>query len=208
MTSLPLPRPLRSAPTLRRSILIGAFLTWIAVVSLGGWWLSQRTWLAGAAAPPAPTWPAASGPLTADRPVLVVFAHPHCPCSHATLAELAWVLDRCPGPVRVRIFLVVPENAGGGWEQTGLRDAAARLPGAELSTDSGGAVACFGARTSGQVFVYAANGQQLFTGGVTVGRGHRGANLGRTAVLAALQNGQASPPAPVFGCPLFPKSIP
>jgi hypothetical protein len=182
-----------------RCLLTASVVCWVALISLGGWALSQHAWSAGAAAPT----PAATSPT--DRPTLIVFAHPHCPCSRVTVAELAWVLDRCPIPVAVRVFLAAPEGAADGWDDTPLRAEAARLPGAVLTTDDGREATRFGARTSGHTVVYDAAGRLLFSGGVTAGRGHRGGNPGRDAALAALRDGRPGPSSPVFGCPLFPE---
>jgi hypothetical protein len=182
-----------------RCLLVASVVCWVALISFGGWALSQHAWSAGAAAP-APAATSATG-----RPTLIVFAHPHCPCSRVTVAELAWVLDRCPGPVAVRVFLAAPEGAGEGWLDTPLRADAVRLTGAVLNTDDGSEAERFGARTSGHTLVYDADGRLLFSGGVTAGRGHRGGNPGRDAVLAALREGRPGPNSPVFGCPLFPE---
>ncbi len=181
-----------------RGSLAGAVLAWAALLGVGGWITTRHAWSAGAAAPESDPWPAST------RPTLLVFLHPHCPCSRVTVAELAWVLDRCPEAVHVRVHFAVPEGAEEGWARTSLWEEAARLPGAIPVEDDGQEARRFGARTSGQILAYAADGRQLFRGGVTAGRGHRGGNPGRDGLLAALRTGTASPASPVFGCPLFP----
>jgi hypothetical protein len=61
----------------------------------------------------------------------------------------------------------------------------------------------FGAQTSGQVCLFDRDGHLRYCGGITIARGHVGANSGRSAIEAMLQ-GEASPTRsrPVFGCPL------
>src|SRR5687767_6414791 len=48
---------------------------------------------------PAPaTWPADTAiARAADRPTLVMFVHPHCACTGASLGELAKLLNHAPG---------------------------------------------------------------------------------------------------------------
>src|SRR4051812_10682271 len=94
-----------------RCLPLAAVLCWAGVLCLGGWVLSRHVWSAGIAAPPASAWPEDATPRVGGRPTLVVFIHPRCPCSRVTLSELAWVLARSPGPVAVRILLVVPDGA-------------------------------------------------------------------------------------------------
>jgi hypothetical protein len=183
-------------------------LSWIGLIAAGSHALMRHAWSAGSEGRVATVYPSASRlALAADRPTLLFFAHPHCPCTRVSLAELAWVLDRSPSPVIVRVQLATPADAPEGWSRTLLRDQAALLPGATILDDDGREAARFGALTSGHVILFAADGRRLFSGGVTAGRGHRGGNPGRDALLAALRDGSAAVNAPVFGCPLFPESI-
>ena len=62
----------------------------------------------------------------------------------------------------------------------------------------------FGSQTSGQIMLYDADGQLLFSGGITAARGHSGDNAGRNAILSLLTSGSSEQRGtPVFGCPLF-----
>ena len=48
--------------------------------------------------------------------------HPMCPCTRATVSELALVLTRCEGQVEVYVLIFLPERAGHGWSlPDGLR---------------------------------------------------------------------------------------
>ena len=59
----------------------------------------------------------------------------------------------------------------------------------------------FGARTSGHVCLYAADGRLLFSGGVTDSRGHAGDGVGADAVVALVGGGTAGTERTlVFGC--------
>lgn len=138
------------------------------------------------------------------KPRLLVFLHPRCPCSKATLAELKELLAEFSGTVNTEVYFALPAEADANWEQTPLRNSAAQIPGVQVRTDAGGAIAKqLGAETSGHVVLYDAGGRLLFSGGITPARGETGASQGRRALTAALQ-GKAieSSTAPVYGCPL------
>jgi len=153
-------------------------------------------------------WPISTSiPGTIGLPTLLLLIHPHCPCSRATLGELAALMTTCRGRLTARVLMLRPEGTPDGWERTDLWDTAAALSGVTVTSDPHGAeTRRFGAATSGQALLYAADGRLLFAGGITESRGHRGDNAGRAAI-AALVLGQAAAPAepattPVYGCPL------
>jgi hypothetical protein len=155
-------------------------------------------------APPA-RWPAgAAGPLDGRRPTLLIFLHPRCPCSRASLGELAALLDRCGDRVAARAVVFRPRHGREGWFPPDLRADLAEISGLEVSADDDGEEARrFGAATSGHVLVYGPRGDLIFSGGITPGRGERGDNLGRAALLGRIMGkGGAGPGCPVFGCPL------
>jgi hypothetical protein len=200
------PRP----PARRRRLLAVAVLAWAAVLGLGARALMRHAFGAGDPGRPPPAWPPASAlAREPGRPTLAVFLHPHCPCSRVTVAELAGAIDRATDRPVVHVLLAVPGQAPAGWERTPLAGLAARLPGATVRVDRGREAALFGARTSGHVLLFDADGRRVFSGGVTDGRGHAGPSPGRAAVVGALSGGDApAPEAPVFGCPLFPDNDP
>jgi hypothetical protein len=153
-------------------------------------------------------WPDQSRvPLTGVRPTLIIAAHPLCPCTRATVAELTRILSKCSGHVEVYVLIFLPERAGHGWCLTDGMRGLGTMPGVHLIDDPGGEEAArFGARTSGLVALYARDGRLLFRGGITGVGGHEGDNAGRRALLGLIHNDSSSHPreTPVFGCPLFP----
>jgi hypothetical protein len=186
--------------------IVGA--VWVAAVALGlsRLWTYESTPGAPARLPVA--WPVGSSvPRTPNLPTLVLLTHPHCPCSRATIGELAALMTTCRGRLTATVLMLRPDGMPDGWERTDLWDAAAAIPGVAVTADPGGAEARqFGASTSGQALLFAPDGRLLFAGGITESRGHRGDNAGR-ATIAALALGQAPAPAkpataPVYGCPL------
>lgn len=163
----------------------------------------------GAAARAPEQWPRQSA-LTPDdsTATLVMFVHPHCPCTRASLSELEIILARCQQQQRTYVVFLQPGQFDDGWSQSGLWDYAQSLPQVTCHVDDDGREAkVFGARTSGQAVVYDAAGQLRFQGGITSSRGHAGDNVGRASLMAVLQRQEAKPTAAsnfcVFGCPLF-----
>jgi hypothetical protein len=163
----------------------------------------------GAQAPDA--WPtAATIERDQTRPTLVLFLHPKCPCSRATLAELERLIAVCEEPFALRMVFVTPEAGGEEWRRTALVRKAENIEPATVSFDAGGKqAALFGARTSGQALLYATDGQALFRGGLTPSRGHEGDNAGRSALSSLLNHRPTDcTKTVVFGCSLVqPSSI-
>jgi hypothetical protein len=137
-------------------------------------------------------------------PVLVMFIHPHCPCSRATLGELEILLSHCKGKLEARLWFFLPETEPAAWAQSDLWATATRLPNTSLNLDPGGTEQRrFGARVSGEAFLFLPDGTLAFHGGITGGRGHAGDNAGRAAVeWILLHGGQTTATAPVYGCEL------
>jgi hypothetical protein len=156
-------------------------------------------------------WPAGTG-ITPDsgHDTIVMFAHPQCPCTRASLGELNGLLARCNGNVTAHVFFFKPKNYSDEWTQTDLWCNAAAIPGITVHEDVDGAAARkFGAETSGYVVLYDIHGQLLFKGGITSGRGHAGDNVGEDTIISLLAGKIArSTQTPVYGCSLVNKSLP
>lgn len=189
-----------------RLILTAAGALWLftITVGVGALWGYESTPGAAAAAPG--LWPAATRiKPDAKRATLVMLAHPHCPCTRASIGELARLMTQAQGRVTAYVLFVKPHGFSDGWEQTDLWASAAAIPGVTPVRDDGGVEAgLFHAATSGQTMLYDAAGNLLFSGGVTSARGHAGDNAGRTAIVSLLTSEVAEErETPVFGCPLF-----
>jgi hypothetical protein len=176
---------------------------WGLSVAIGASTMIKYASTPGRLATPPLEWPRHTQFQPASpRATLLVFVHPQCPCSRATLEELAGIMV-LRQQVEGRVYFFEP--AGAPWPKTDLYESASRIPGVRVLSDPNGVVARqFGARTSGQSLLYNAGGRLVFNGGITAARGHVGANDGVDAVLALL-NG--APPhhmsVPVFGCALY-----
>jgi hypothetical protein len=182
-----------------------AVMLWVPALGFGIRTLWQYAETPGRAATAPAFWPADTlARRAAGRATLVVFIHPQCSCSRATIGELAKVVARCGEKVAVSVWVYAPSQEPGGWPRTDLWWSAAAIPGVRVFEDRDGREARhFGAATSGQALLYDAGGTLVFKGGITASRGHSGDNDGRDAIVS-LVRGQTPPrrATPVFGCSL------
>jgi hypothetical protein len=136
---------------------------------------------------------------------LVLFVHPHCPCTRVSLQEFAELAQRVKSDVAIRVVFVRPHDVPIGWERTELWDMAAAIPGVQMSCDADGSEALrAGAATSGHLVLCDPSGHCVFNGGITRGRGQAGESSARQEILALLSGSKAAiGQTPVFGCELF-----
>ena len=194
----------------RTYFLVLALVVWAIGVAAGMGNLVRYATHPGDSGKALARWPTESRirPLS-ERPQLVMFIHPRCPCTRATIGELALIMSRCQAELDAYVLAWKPADVAPAWATTDLLNKAAAIPGVTVKIDETGVEARrFGAQTSGQTLLYAASGQLLFHGGVTGSRGHSGDNPGRSAVveLACSDAHRVDPiphVSPVFGCPLF-----
>lgn len=196
---------------MRRSA--AAVLTaWALMVAAGQALLLEHTTTAGdPGAPPLALPPTIASTLHWDRqqPLLLLAAHPQCPCLPATLTELRRALA-ASSPPTLRVLLHTPSAPPAEWDAAA--DAALRraLPAGALVDDRDGALAAtLRLRTSGHVLLFGVDGSLRFSGGVTAGRGHEGDNrAGRTLAAQLANTGNPVATTAVFGCPLQADSAP
>lgn len=178
---------------------------WLLAAGAGAWGLMRYENTPTSSGETPSRWPAESRiERLAGHSSLVMFVHPHCPCSHASVAELNRLLSHCQGPATVHVLFIRPKGVSDDWTETSLRKSAEAIPGVKVELDPEGREAQrFGAESSGYVVLYSPDGQLLFSGGITGSRGHEGDNAGENLVIAGL-NGQAVSleHTPVFGCSL------
>jgi len=186
-------------------ILITVCSAWVLTISIGLALLLGYENAAGQAATPPAQWPIDSGiHLADDRATLIMLIHPHCPCSRASIGELARLMAQAQGRVTAHALFVKPDGAADDWEKTDLFESAAAIPGVDVVVDDGAEARRFNAATSGQTALYDDEGHLLFSGGITASRGHSGDNEGRSAIVSLLNTGAGGrSESSVFGCPLF-----
>ena len=180
-------------------------LTWVVALGYGMQVLLKYETTPGPSGTTLAKWPAASViSRPPNKPMLLMVAHPHCPCTRASVAELAQIMAHAPREVEATVIFVKPSGADKNWDDTDLRRSGAAIPGVKVLTDEGGIEAArFGAQTSGHTLVFDRDGMLVFSGGITATRGHAGGKAGENAALAALQ--EQAPDrdrTAVFGCSL------
>jgi hypothetical protein len=184
-------------------LLVALLPLWLLAVIAGLGGLGAYANAPGPAGAPPSSWP----PHTAvARPAhgatLLVFAHPYCPCSRASIGELARLMTKGYGRVSALVLMYRPTNEPIEWAQSELWRNAAAIPGVQvLQDDDGRESARFGVAVSGHTLLYDSRGHLAFSGGITGARGHEGDNAGRHAIEALLVDA-AAPVAQtsVFGC--------
>jgi hypothetical protein len=197
---------------LSKAGVFSAVLVWSAAVIAGYLWITNYGFVTYQPAGhfSQDQWPRDSSlTLAAERPTLVLFLHPQCPCTRATIRELEKILTgHGLTPQKLPKFIAVaslPVSAPEDWHNTDTITGALQLPNSSVVWDVNGIESSrFGAVTSGTLMVYLPNGKRVFTGGVTASRGHEGDNTGSDIVLAALNEHDhpAKASTPAFGCRL------
>lgn len=184
---------------------------WAAAVALGWWQTVQYEFDTPDQnkAHYVRTWPSDSSlKHPAGRPTLLVFLHPKCPCTRATLNELdrlaaIWDSTDVAHP-EVQLVATVPADAEETWWNTDVIAHCKQIAGSNLYVDRSGLEATnFGVVTSGTVLLFDASGNRRFGGGITVSRGHEGHSAGADSLLEVMAGRHVEcDEIPVFGCRL------
>ncbi len=185
---------------------IGLYTLWLFAMGAGIVMVLDYENASGSAAGAPSQWISGTSiPLDPTRDTLIMFVHPRCPCTRASLGELNRLLAQSDGRIAAHVLFFRPPNYPANWTHTELWQTAAAIPGVTVQEDMNDAVARkFGAETSGYVLFYNPRGQLLFRGGITDGRGHAGDNAGESAIISlALGKSTAVTQTPVYGCSLL-----
>ena len=127
-----------------------------------------------------------------DKYLLLMGVHPKCPCTRASLGELARIVRFAEGKLACKVLVFQPENATNDWQETDLVSAAKALTDTQVVFDERGTIiADLNMATSGSVVLYDPSGSPVFFGGITAARNHHGDNLGSDAILAILAGQRA-----------------
>jgi hypothetical protein len=180
--------------------------SWLLAVGLGLWVLFDYQTTPGAVSALSEHWPADSAlQRDPDRPTLVMFVHPHCPCSRASLHELLVLATHSGRSVHSIVVFSEPKGLASDGMNGELWKTARSIPDVTCVADAGGLeTSLFKARVSGETMLYDADGPLLFHGGITLSRGHEGDNPGRFAIESLLAGEPvAVRDMPVFGCRLL-----
>lgn len=204
--------PVLSVPSSHRLVTVAAIVVWSLALVGVTWWITDYEFSTYGTdhTEVVAQWPSDSAIVAShERSTLLLFIHPHCPCTRATNRELRRVLEGSHVTKEQQPDLMVvisqPREASADWSDSDTVRNALLLPHAKAFVDLDGEEAArFGAVASGTVMLFARDGQRQFAGGVTFSRGHEGDNLGgqllRDQLLARAP--PVSDVLPAFGCRL------
>ncbi|MEO5969296.1 MAG: hypothetical protein ABIQ95_05165 [Bdellovibrionia bacterium] len=182
------------------------FTIWILAVCIGFFFLEKYKSTPGKAGTEFKVLPPQSEIDLSDKPyTLVMFGHPKCPCSRASLVELEKLMSVYSKNFGIKIIFYHPKTATPDWFETDIVAKAKSLPDVKVTFDPDGRLAnIIGARTSGMTYVFDKQRRQIFMGGITGSRGHEGENDGTRSIASIAETGKPIlTTTKVFGCSLF-----
>src|SRR5690606_17883819 len=105
---------------------------WCVAATAVWCWATSYEFTVDSNSPPTAThWPADSTlELAGDRASLLLFLHPRCPCSRATVHELTRVIDQLPDADRPQLTVIatLPSDAPPDWRETDTVRKVLKLP--------------------------------------------------------------------------------
>ncbi|MEM7453402.1 MAG: hypothetical protein AAF456_03500 [Planctomycetota bacterium] len=185
------------------------FAIWCCMLVAGMVWISDYSTRPAKSDGVLDLWPEETTLRCGGDSCLLLFVHPRCPCTRATLRQLeklsADTADAIRRP-RIVTLCYCPDTAEEGWAKTDIWESASAL--GEVILDPGGEEAGrFGISTSGHIILFD-HGVRIFDGGITAGRGHEGEPPALTALIGCIRGRENKQCAfPVYGCGLFERGI-
>ncbi|MBI1861862.1 MAG: RedB protein [Deltaproteobacteria bacterium] len=187
---------------------VAGLVVWIAGMAVGQIWLRKYALTAGPTERAAASWPKHSQLERAEGFTAILFLHPKCPCSQASLLELDKFMTHAPRSTKAYAVFARPsawaekDVKGSLWKQA---TAFPRV--VPVIDEKKREAAQFGALTSGHFFLYRPDGVLAFQGGITGSRGDVSDNPGLSSALALVNHGRVElRETRVFGCALYDKS--
>ena len=135
------------------------------------------------------------------RSTILVFYHPHCPCTVATIRNLERSWTRLSQDSTILAFAYRPSETGDSWISSTSTGILKRM-GANVIVDPDGQNCTkFGVLTSGHLLVYNDEGALQFSGGVTSSGGHEGDCPAISDLVQKISNqSKQAKQWPVYGC--------
>jgi hypothetical protein len=148
-------------------------------------------------------WPSSSKLSRPKHDHIVMFIHPGCSCSKASVSELSRLMSKA-SDLTVQVVVMKSAKLEKLFDKNPLIEAVKKIPRTKIIYDQDGIEAnLFHAETSGLTNLYNKKAELVFTGGLTMARGHEGGSEGKDAILSYLQGQQAKKSSLVFGCNIF-----
>ena len=151
-------------------------------------------------------WAASEWSLDQDfddkKCTLVLFYHPHCPCTKATARCLQRLFTRFDDRPNFVAVAYCPDIEDDVWIESTLTSSLRELGPSHIVIDRDGRCCRrFGVFTSGHAIIYDVGGSLVFSGGITPGRGHEGHSSAASDLVAKV-NGRSGEVNhwPVYGC--------
>src|SRR5579863_4377045 len=95
------------------------FLLWLVGAGTGAWGLMRYENTPSSCGKTPAAWPANSRiDWQAGRCSLIVFLHPHFPCSRASIADLNRLLGHCQYAVNTHVLFIRPAGVKDEWMET------------------------------------------------------------------------------------------
>ncbi len=187
------------------SLLVVAYGLWAALLFTGHVVLFEYEMTEGPLANSKRIFPEKSSvQLTHGRQNIILFLHPACPCSAASVDEFRDLMREGEKDSVGKVVFFMPPDQESEWSLLPLISSVKRIPNVSIVYDTNGAESdLFGATTSGHVFIYDSRGVLQFSGGITGSRGHTGDNknfeIAKNTIIARNPKYATTP---VFGCSL------
>src|SRR5258708_3864203 len=94
----------------KMSFLIGLSVIWLLAAGWAMKKIEDYKMTPGQKATPLLLWPVKSKiPRNAHQSTLVLFVHPHCPCTRATISELARLMTTLQGKLSAYVLFIQPD---------------------------------------------------------------------------------------------------
>jgi hypothetical protein len=187
----------------KKAVTVAAAVVWLVACVAGAHAVMRYATAPGVVTTTPATWPHDTAlQKSSIGNTLLLFVHPMCPCTKATLSELKELVENHKLPVTVVVY--TPEAAGAKWQESALVRDFRQLDNAAIVHDVDGIESRrFGVTTSGHALLYNSADELLYSGGITKARGEIGDNDARQCLQNQLSSpGQAALSQPTFGCPL------
>lgn len=189
----------------RKLILSFIVILWLGIISYGFSVLLDYEFKVNSKSTAIKSWPDNSQLKQDPRlDTLLIFVHPHCPCSRASMAELDRLLTSFHQKLHTIVIFSKPAGKDDTWLKSDLWTKAQSLPGATIYVDDENKEAkLFMTNTSGEILLFKNNGTLVYHGGITSSRGHEGDSHGKALISNYLKTGHVpGEEGQAFGCSL------